>query len=174
MRKKFLVRFFLTVECATSIFGAEVVNRSARYRFFKKNLRVRVEDLLEIAELAGVPLTAQSVAKLMDEFPDRFKDQALISPSDIAAVYYEFRQTKLNQLSEVSFLSGVEIAYLLHCGACSVYCMEGFPESVREGIFQVKRWSTKTVLDWAEKSVHVPSQELRKKSKKKNQEKREP
>lgn len=166
MRKRFLIRFFLTLECATSIFGSEVVSRSAKYKFFKKNLRVRTEDLLEVAVLAGASLATEKAQQLMVSLPEKFSGQATISPSDLKTFYVEFRKSKLDHLSEVSFLSGAEIAYLLHCGVCSVYGAEGFPVCVKEGIFQVKRWSTNEVLEWAEKSIYVPSQKPTKKAKK--------
>ena len=156
----------MTLECAIAIFGAELVARSKKYRFFKKNLRVRVEDLLDLTALADAPLATQKVTELMNSVPD-FINQPTVSLGKLKEIYSNFRKENLDQFSELSFLSGEEIAFLLHCGVSSVYGAEGFPQSVEEGFFQVKRWPIKSVVAWAEKAIYIPPPKPKKENKKK-------
>lgn len=160
----------MTLECAISIFGTELVARSKKYRFFKKNLRVRVEDLLDLTALADVPLATQKVTELMNSVPDSI-NQPTISPGELKEIFSNFRKENVDQFSELSFLSGEEIAFLLHCGVSSVYGAEGFPQPIEEGVFHVKRWPIKLVVAWAEKAVYIPEPKPKKENKKKTKSK---
>lgn len=165
MRKdKFLVRVFLTQEYAASIFGKDLVAKAQKFRFFKKNFRVRTEDLVEMTALAKVPLASSKVAGLMTYLPEKLKSKTNITPKELKEVYSDFRKDYINKFSEASFLSGEEVAYLLHSGVCSVYITEKFPEAMKLGISQVKRWPIKSVLGWAENAVYIPPSKPKKKT----------
>lgn len=88
--KKILSRFFLTADFATTIFGEELVAMAKKYRLFKKNLRVRVEDLVALAVLADASLSAQKVSQLMTALPECFRERETISPTELQEWYAEF------------------------------------------------------------------------------------
>lgn len=104
--KKILSRFFLTADFATTIFGEELVAMAKKYRLFKKNLRVRVEDLVALAVLADASLSAQKVSQLMTALPECFRERETISPTELQEWYAEFREKKLPRFPTCLFYLG--------------------------------------------------------------------
>lgn len=156
MRSLVIVKLFLVIQCAAELFGEELVLGATKYRFFKKNLRVSVKELLERAALAQVPLPVSLGELLVRPFSETpLAGQSTIEAADLVALYQEF-QDNLSTFSPQAFMSSEQLAFMLDCAPSSIYIYESFPTCVKAGIFPVARWPAKLVWEWAEASVYAP------------------
>lgn len=148
-----LMKLFLTRQHAISVFGDFVVSNAKPYRFFKKNLRYSVKELLEKAALAQVPVSKKIAEQLVTKLENSsLGDQTVIDTVALLSLYREVDQ-RLREYSELSFLSAKQLAFMLDCAPCSIYS-EFFPKHIKVDIFQVSRWRSIDVLVWCEANAY--------------------